>query len=159
MKIGCVIGVLVALLGSTQKAIAQDVPDDVTEHPVTWLNEISGVAAVKDDRFLVIGDGEAEYYYSWPDGARHEVSNEDGNRVCDGESLDVGYGPEGEIIHLLLGEDLNRVYVMGPSVENRTIKLEQTFSEECGRGAEGLSVRWSEMDNKGGWAPEYPRSS
>lgn len=142
MKLACVLGVLGALLGSAQDASAQAIPDGVIETTVRWPNEISGVAAV-DDGFLVVGDGEPKYYYSWPGGDEHRVWSQDEGRVCDAESIDVGYGPNGEQLYVMLGEDFARVYVRGAP----WIPLPNEFLEQCGRGAEGISVRWS----TGGW--------
>ena len=142
MKLGCVLGVLGALLGSTQDAFAQATPDGVMEYTVVWPNEISGLAAV-DNGFLVVGDDTPKHYYSWPDGKAHRVWSEDKRRVCDAESIDVGYGPKGEKLYVMLGEDFGKVYVRGAS----SIQLPDEFLEQCGRGAEGISVRWS----TGGW--------
>lgn len=142
MKLGCVLGVLGALLGSAQEASAQATPDGVMEHTVVWPNEISGLAAV-DDGFLVVGDDTPKHYYSWPGGTAHRVWSEDKGRVCDAESIDVGHGPNGEQLYVMLGEDFGIVYVRGAS----SIQLPDEFLEQCGRGAEGISVRWS----TGGW--------
>lgn len=137
--IGYVIGVLGALVSSAVDVQAQEIPDGVTEHTVGWPKEISGVAAV-DEGFLVVGNGTSKHYYSWLDGRPHRMWSDDRKRVCDAESIDVGYGPNGEELYVMLGEDFHTVYVRGAP----SFSLPKEFEEKCGRGAEGMSVRWSD---------------
>ena len=140
--IGCMIAITAMLNVTPRVAFAESIPDGVTEYVVDRPDEISGVAATRDG-FVVIGDGVSRHYYSWPDGRVHRVWSEDKGRVCDGESIEVGYGDQQQRIRLYLGEDFAKVYVEAAPA----IQLPRAFLEQCGRGAEGMSVKWS--DN--GW--------
>lgn len=138
--VSCFVAVLA--LTCSQVGAEGNLPGGAHKVIVTWPHEVSGVAVI-DGGYLVVGDENPKHYYTWPQGTAHEVWSADKSRVCDGEAIDVGYGPDGRQIHLLLGEDFHTVYIRGSS----PIRLPEAFSEQCKRGVEGLSVRWS----NGGW--------
>lgn len=116
----------------------------VLELPVEWPNEVSGVAVTKDG-FSVVGDETPRHSYTWPAGTAWEIKGEgkggeDG--VPDAEAIDIGLGPNGEQIALTLSEDTTKFYFYVP--EPYAFDLPSTFSEQHGRGAEGMSVRWKD---------------
>ncbi len=112
-----------------------DKPAEVTEikAPDPW--EISGVAALPGG-FAVVGDKNNEYGRIWPGGVRFKIPV----KAKDTESMDVGFGPSGQNLWLFLSED-NRVLV---DLSGGEYKFSETYQEICGRGLEGLAVRWHE---------------
>ncbi len=118
-------------------------PEGLIEVIVQEPDEVSGVAATHGG-FLVVGDGEPRHMFEAPNHERHKIEfgNEKGN-ICDPESIDVGFKPDGTAVRFILGEDAKTIFV-----ENGIpIVLPPEFYERCNRGAEGISVRWS----NGGW--------
>ena len=89
-----------ALFLSPASAGAHDVPPGVIEieAPEPW--EISGVAAVPGG-YAVVGDETHHEGRTWPDGGYWNILPE----VRGPESLDVGFGPDGEEVWFVLGED------------------------------------------------------
>lgn len=134
------VGVLGILLGSIPEVWAQVTSGDAGVQMVQPPVEISGVAAIKGG-FLIVANNDPDSYFTFLDNKPHKIwrEMEDGERICDPESIDVGYGPKGEEIYVILGEDFGRVHIRGAS----TIQLPDDFSEQCGRGAEGVTVRWA----------------
>lgn len=128
---------------SLTPAVAQQVLPSGTkldlELSVEWPNEVSGVARTEYG-FYVVGDATPRNYYTWPGGIAHEMGGEDGQCICDAEAIDVGHGPNGEKITLVLSEDTATVY--GYVSQLFAISLPTDFAEQRGRGAEGLSVKW-----------------
>ena len=135
--------VLAAVGSALTPAAAQETPPEkaeiILELPVEWPNEVSGVAATNGG-FSVVGDETPRHSYTWPAGTAEAMKSKDKGRVCDPEAVDVGHGPNGQQISLVLSEDFGKVY--GYVSEPFAFELPSAFLESCGRGAEGMSVRW-----------------
>lgn len=118
-------------------------PEGVNEVTVHCPNEVSGVAAAESG-FVVVGDGEPRYVFEFPTNNKRQIAfgNKAGN-ICDPEAIDVGYKPDGTAVVFILGEDSKTIFVE----DGTPIVLPPEFYERCNRGAEGLSVKWSD----GGW--------
>ena len=97
--------------------------------------EISGVAAVRNG-YAVIGDDTNDYGRTWPSKDKWDITPE----VKGPESIDVGYGPDGQEVWLVLGEDKRTLQQLnGPKYT-----FSEKYDEVCGRGVEGLAVRWKD---------------
>jgi len=110
-------------------------PAEVTEIKAPDPLEISGVAALPGG-FAVVGDKNNEYGRIWPGGVRFNIPA----NVKDTESMDVGFGPNGQNLWLFLSEDNGALVDLSGGV----YKFSETYKETCGRGLEGLAVRWHE---------------
>lgn len=108
-------------------------PPGVIEIEAPEPKEISGVAAVPGG-YAVVGDETNDHGRIWPGGARWEIAPE----VAGPESVDVGFGPDGRELWLVLGEDGRSLAEMG----GRSFVLPERYKEVCGRGLEGLALRW-----------------
>ena len=108
-------------------------PPNVTEILAPEPLEISGVAAVPNG-YAVVGDETPDHGRIWPIGDRWAIQPQ----VKGPESMDVGYAPSGEQLWLVLGED---DHTLG-DLAGGTFTFPSTFKEVCGRGLEGLSIRW-----------------
>jgi hypothetical protein len=132
---GAPLAVAFVLAAIWQGAAAEPaVPPGVTEIAAPLPLEISGVAAVPDG-YAVVGDGTADHARLWPSGDRLEIDP----AIGDPESIDVGFAPGGQELWLVLGENEGRV----SELDGPTYRLPPNFAEVCGRGAEGLAVRWA----------------
>ena len=109
-------------------------PPGVLEIPAPQPLEISGVAAIPGG-YAVVGDGTRNHGRIWPEGGRWRMDP----WVNDAESVDVGFSPTGETLWLILGEDHNKLI----DLSGGRYKLSRRYNEVCGRGLEGLAVRWS----------------
>lgn len=109
-------------------------PADVAEVLAPQPLEISGVAAVPGG-YAVVGDNTRNHGRIWPDGGSWRLDP----KVNDAESIDVGFSPLGETLWLILGEDYNKLV----GLSGGRYKFSRRYNEVCGRGLEGLAVRWS----------------
>lgn len=107
-------------------------------------HEISGVAAVPDEyggygRYAVVGDEDSKIGRIWPGGAiwRAGIKGQ-GNPAKGLESVDVGIGPNERELWLVLGEN-NRTL---SNLSGVNYQLPKEYEDVCGRGLEGLAVRW-----------------
>ncbi len=104
-------------------------------------HEISGVASIPGayGGFAVVGDEENNVGWIWPGGAKWRTAIKGSVKRAKGlEAVDVGLGPNGEEVWMVLGENnrtLSNLYGLNH-------KLPKTYEEICGRGLEGLTVRW-----------------
>lgn len=110
-------------------------PADVIEIEAEDPLEISGVAALPGG-FAVVGDSNNKYGRIWPGGVRFNIPE----KTKDLEGIDIGFKPNGEALWLFLGED-NRTIT---DLSGGRYKLPKTYKEICGRGLEGIAVRWHE---------------
>ena len=134
-RIGASLAVLLFLSAGSDRAAAEPaVPPGVTEIEAPLPLEISGVAAVPGG-YAVVGDDTEDHGRLWPGGGRLEVDP----RVEDMEAIDVGFGPGGRELWLVLGESERRLSELGGASD----RLPPHFEEVCGRGLEGLAVRWA----------------
>jgi len=124
--------VLAAVVGSAMAEPAT--PPGVTEIAAPLPLEISGVAAIPDG-YAVVGDDTPDHGRLWPGGGRLDIDPP----VDDPESIDVGFAPGGRELWLVLGEGGRRVYELGGASH----PLPPGFAAVCGRGAEGLTIRWA----------------
>ncbi len=108
-------------------------PAGVVEVAAPQPLEISGVAAIPGG-YAVVGDDTDDHGRIWPSGARWRIAPE----VKGPESVDVGFGPRGEELWLVLGENKRTLSDLGGG----TYKFPERYREVCGRGLEGLAVRW-----------------
>jgi len=125
-----VVGATSAVWAAAEPAI----PPGVTEIAAPLPLEISGVAAIPGG-YAVVGDDTADHGRLWPSGGRLEIDP----AVEDLESIDVGFAPGGRELWLVLGEGTRRLVELGGASD----RLPPSFAEVCGRGAEGLAVRWA----------------
>jgi|GEM_PF-3438118 len=107
-------------------------PQGVTEIHAPEPLEISGVAAIPGG-YAVVGDDTNDHGRIWPGGARWDINP----KVKGPESLDVGFGPDGEEVWFVLGENKRRL----SDLSGGTYKFPKAYKEICGRGLEGLAVR------------------
>jgi len=117
---------------------ADALPPGVTEIDAPQPLEISGVAAVPGG-YAVVGDESNDHGFIWPGGARWEIKP----KVKGPESLEVGFGPDGEELWLVLGENKRRL----SDLAGGTYKFPKAYKHVCGRGLEGLALRGTEK----GW--------
>ena len=110
-------------------------PAEVTEIKAPDPLEISGVAALPGG-FAVVGDKNNEYGRIWPGGVRFNIPV----KAKDLEGMDVGFGPNGQHLWLFLSED-NRALL---DLSGGIYTFSESYKEICGRGLEGLAVRWHE---------------
>ncbi len=87
-----------------KNAAGERLPDGVTEVAAPHPLEMSGVAAVQGG-FAVVGDEENRHGRIWPCGERFAFPA----RLRGPESIAVGFGPSGEEIWLVLGEQNRRL--------------------------------------------------
>lgn len=113
----------------------EEIPLEVKEIEAPLPLEISGVAAIPGGAYLVVGDETTKYGQIWPGGKKWKFPKE----VEDAESVDVAIAPNGEELRLILGERNNTL----TDQTGKTIYLDQQYKEICGRGLEGLAVRWN----------------
>lgn len=118
------------------------IPAGVIEIAAPKPQEISGVAALPPayNGYAVVGDENHKTGRIWPSGAKWTPSQKSSEKRAKGlEAVDVGIGPDGTEFWLVLGED-NRTLSTN---DGRNFKLKKKYKEVCGRGPEGLSVRWN----------------
>ncbi|MDP6352794.1 MAG: hypothetical protein QF926_07000 [Alphaproteobacteria bacterium] len=127
------LAVLVVHLSFPALAEEAALPPGVVEIGAPQPLEISGVAAVPGG-YAVVGDGTHDHGRVWPDGARWIIEPQ----VRGPESVDVGFAPGGGELWLVLGEDHG---TLGDSRGGAYV-FEDEYREICGRGLEGLAVRW-----------------
>ncbi len=104
-------------------------------------DEISGVAALPAGLggFAVVGDEDNNRGWIWPGGATWRTAIKGAAKRAKGlEGVDVGVAPDGTELWLVLGEN-NRTL---SDLFGNNQKLPKTYKEVCGRGLEGLSLRW-----------------
>lgn len=115
-------------------------PVGALEIVVSKLAGVSGVAWVKDDQYLIVGDDEPLNFFDTKTGDFKPYMSVFGPQlICDAEDIEVGTSSAGSQLMFVLSEDHNAVFVQG----GHKIPLPLDFSERCNRGAEGLSVRWT----------------
>ncbi len=117
----------------TNSAAGDPLPAGVVEIPAPEPLEISGVAAVREG-YAVVGNEDNDHGRIWPGGARFGINP----AVKGPESIDVEVSPDGKELWLVLGEDKRRL----ADLSGGRYKLPKKFKEVCGRGAEGLALRW-----------------
>ena len=133
-RLGRSLAVALVLAAVSHRAAAEPaVPPGVREIAAPLPLEISGVAAVPGG-YAVVGDETGDHGRLWPGGGRLEIDP----AVDDPESIDVGFAPGGRELWLVLGEGERRLSELGGPSD----RLPPTFEPVCGRGAEGLAVRW-----------------
>lgn len=121
-------------------------PPGVKEIEAPWPLEISGVAAVPEG-YLVVGGDTDDHARIWPGGERWPFPR--GMRIQDIESVDVEFGPARGQLRLLLAEwDRDEA---GGNAEHAGLFDQRggraffsELRELCGRGLEGVTVRWNE---------------
>jgi hypothetical protein len=119
------------------------IPPGVTKIDVFHFQEVSGVAATYD-KLIGVGDNNGKEYLDIKADIRKTFSPTFGNGpICDAEDIEIGVKPDNTETMFVLSEDHATIFVEG----GHEIKLPAEFTEECGRGSEGLSVKWSQ----GGW--------
>jgi hypothetical protein len=114
-------------------AAGEKLPKGVVEVAAPHPLEISGVAAVPGG-YAVVGDEENRHGRIWPSGERFAFPA----RLRGPESIAVGFGPGGEQLWLVLGEQNRRLI----DLDGGSHVLGERFAEDAGRGLEGLAVRW-----------------
>ena len=88
-----------------------------------------------------MGDEEHDFGRIWPGGALWRAASKGAGKRPKGlESVDVAVNPLGEELWLVLGED-NRTL---SDLFGTNSRLPKRFREVCGRGPEGLSLRWQD---------------
>ena len=105
-------------------------PKGVVEVPAPEPPEISGVAAVPGG-YAVVGDDTNDHGRIWPSGGRWFIDPP----VTGPESLDVGVGPQGAPLWLILGEDKRTL----ADLSGGRYVFPDAYREVCGRGLEGLA--------------------
>lgn len=116
-----------------KNAAGEKLPPGVIEIPAPHPLEISGVAAVPGG-YAVVGDEENRHGRVWPTGERFAFPS----RLRGPESIAVGFGPSGEQLWLVLGEQNRRLI----DFDGGSYVFGAAFAEDAGRGLEGLAVRW-----------------
>ena len=129
---GFLLGLGIAGAGADEATLLT--PPGVFEVAAPMPLEISGVAAIPGG-YAVVGDNTRNHGRIWPDGGRWRMDP----RVNDAESIDVGISPGGEKLWLILGESHNKLV----DLSGGRYKFSRRYNEVCGRGLEGLAVRWS----------------
>jgi hypothetical protein len=129
---------LMTILGTIPSAFADSArPANLTEIEAPKPLEISGVAAVPGG-YAVVGDDTGDHGRIWPGGDTWLIAP-----PLEGpESLDVGTSPLGETLWLVLDENTRTLADM----DGGRYQFPNRFKEVCGRGLEGLALRWN-----GGW--------
>jgi hypothetical protein len=116
-----------------RNAAGEVLPAGVREVLAPRPLEISGVAAVPGG-YAVVGDEANEHGRIWPGGGRFDF----GGKLKGPESIDVGFGPQGLPLWLVLGENQHKLI----DLEGGEYRLGDDFAAKDGRGPEGLAVRW-----------------
>ncbi len=109
-------------------------PPDVYEIPARHLQKISGVAALADGRFAVVGDGIPSHGHIYPGYKRWTLPSQ----AIEPESVDVGYGVNDEELWLVLSQK-NRMIL---DLQGGAYQLPKRYSVACGRGLKGVAVRY-----------------
>lgn len=116
------------------------IPDGVHEVEIPRPSEVSGVAAIPGG-YAVVGDEDQTHGWIWPGGFQFPLPD----RVSGPESIDVGIGPDGEQLWLVLCEKGNLIVdLQGGETK---LKGKEIPKETAGRGFEGIAVRHVD----GGW--------
>ena len=103
--------------------------------------EVSGVSILPDGRrYAVVGDDTETHGRIWPGGSSWKIKP----KIKDPESLDIAATDSGEVLWLILGEEER--LVGEPQSERARSQLGSEFRPICGRGLEGLSLRWKDGD-------------
>jgi hypothetical protein len=123
-----------AIIWVAAHARPQELPPGVTEIPASEPLEISGVAAIGGG-FAVVGDDDASAGRIWPGGGSFPLRP----KVYDAEAIDIARSPFGEALWLVLSEDDRTVFDRAGG----SYKLPARYGEICGRGLEGLALRWT----------------
>jgi hypothetical protein len=123
-------------------------PNGMSEIRISGFPEVSGVAATAvQGEYSIIADEVSDHFANVNAVSKiKKIPHSLGiskTPICDPESIDVGFKPDGTQKTFVLGEDQKTIFVEG----GQPISLPSEFYERCGRGAEGISVRW----NAGGW--------
>lgn len=133
-----VFAVLLVLLAATlavpQAPAPAAVPPGVREIEAPLPLEISGVAAIPGG-YVVVGDSTDDHARIWPEGGQWWYPD----FVPDAEGVDVGFSPDEDTLWIVLSEDQARVL----DDKGAGFTLPAAYREVCGRGLEGLAVRWN----------------
>lgn len=136
--LGAAFVLVLALLPSIQSAGGEGeaAPPGVKEIDAPYPLEISGVASVPGG-YVVVGDDTVDHGRVWPGGEKWPFPG--GKPIRDVESIDVGFAPDGRQLWLVLGEEEARLVDQTGASSSFS-----DYKEECGRGLEGVAVRWKE---------------
>jgi len=90
----------------------------------------------------VVGDDSDKNGRFYPLGGKWRLSRKtDGRDTAEGpEGVDIATSDDGTSVWFVIGED-NRTLSTN---DGRNYKLPKAFKKKCGRGAEGLTVRWKD---------------
>jgi len=119
-------------------------PTGVDAFEVVDPFEASGIAATPPDvgDFAVVDDDSDKNGRFYPFGGKWRLSRKtDGRDTAEGpEGVDIATSDDGTSVWFVIGED-NRTLSTN---DGRNYKLPKAFKKKCGRGAEGLTVRWKD---------------
>ncbi|MEM7059229.1 MAG: hypothetical protein AAF557_16715 [Pseudomonadota bacterium] len=131
-------------------------PKNTTVFQFKDPQEASGVAAVGAEygSFAVVGDEDhfdgrlipGRGKFPLPrasddqDLPKKDEADDDVGAALGPEGIDVGFLPDGRSFWVVVGEDNRTV----STLDGQNFKLDETFKEVCGRGAEGLSLGWKD---------------
>jgi hypothetical protein len=119
-------------------------PLNSDEIDVGDLRAISGVAVRSKGEYILVGDKTIEHAVE-SNGQRHThkfFKNFLGvDNICDAEDIAVGVKDVVTQRIFVLGEDSATIYIEGG---NQIPLPSEFFDERCGRGAEALTVKWTE---------------
>ncbi|MEM7022835.1 MAG: hypothetical protein AAF637_09590 [Pseudomonadota bacterium] len=120
-------------MAKAKNAAGEKLPEGVIEVAAPEPLEISGVASVPGG-YAVVGDEDNRHGRIWPSGTQFALPA----RLKGPESIAVGFGPSGEQLWLVLGEQNRRLV----DFDGGSYVFSHEFEEVGGRGLEGLAVRW-----------------
>ena len=127
-------GLLLLGLVFSIRALAAEMISTVIAHAPL---EISGVAILSNDRgYAVVGDENEKNGRIWPQGSSWKIKP----KIKDPESLDVSVSENGDELWLVVGE--KKAVIGEPRNKATRAKLGREFRQVCGRGLEGISLRY-----------------
>lgn len=139
-----VFGIMIAATSTVSLADDPRPPAGVEAFRIPDRFEASGVAAAPPEvgGFVVVGDDSNKKGRLYPQGGKWRLSRKtDGRKTAKGpEGIDIAASDDGTSVSFVIGED-NRTLSTN---DGRNYKLPKAFREKCGRGAEGLTVRWKD---------------